>query len=79
MTGNHFISAVVLFSYHSRSDNPSVLNTFHKVLHILIIKDTVWMIWEIVNFRKWDVKDFRQLILGSLFIVHKQLIESRHP
>ena len=63
----------------SRSDNPSVLDTFHKVLHILIIKNTVGVTGEIVDFREWDIKDFRELIFGSFLVIHKQLIESRHP
>ena len=53
-------------------------NNVSEIVVILSVAVMLWMVGEIVNFRKRNIKDFWELVFGSLLVVHKQLIESRH-
>ena len=53
-------------------------NNVSEIVVILSVAVMLWMVGEIVNFRKRNIKDFWELVFGTLLVIHKQLIESRH-
>ena len=61
----------------SRGDNPTLLDAFHKLYHILVISDLKRMVGEIVNQLKGNIPDFAELGIVPKLLRREQFIERR--
>ena len=75
MTGNQLISAVLFLTDGSRSNDTSLLDTLHKLYHILVVPHLKWVVWKIVDQLKGNVSDFTELGIIPFFLRREQLIE----
>ena len=51
-------------------------NNVSEIVVILSVAVMLWMVGEIVNFRKRNIKDFWELVFGTLLVIHKGTSEN---
>ncbi len=69
-----FVPPVLLRSEGDRGDDPALLDTLDKLIHVLVQLHLEGMVWEIVDLREGNIINARELVFLSLRVIHEKLI-----